>query len=124
VHTVIGLAEAAITVSIVAALAAGAPDRAVSSGRVMAGGLAVALLVAGVLAPWASSAPDGLESVAEKLQFANLATDSWAIAPDYEAPGVGWPALAVALAGIAGTVAVFASTYTLGRTASVRVRKR
>jgi cobalt/nickel transport system permease protein len=125
VHALIGLNEAAISVAIVAvALAARASERSLSTGHVMVGGLALAFAMAGLVAPLASSAPDGLERVAENLQFANLATPSWAVAPDYAVPGVGWPTLAVALAGIAGTVAVFASTYTVGRTAKVRVRKQ
>ena len=76
-------------------------------------------------APLASTAPDGLERVAQELNFANLGSENpWAIAPDYATPGIAWPALAVALAGIAGVAVVFATAYTLGRTATVKVRKR
>ena len=103
--------------------ATGAGDRPLSGRRVMAGGLIAAIAVAGLLAPWASSAPDGLDRVAQDLQIASLATSSWALAPEYAAPGVAWPALAVALAGIAGAFFVFASSYTVGRTALVKVRK-
>lgn len=124
VHAVIGLSEAMITVAILAlALAAGATHRPLSTRGVMACGLIAAIAVAGLLAPLASSAPDGLDRVAEDLQFAGLATSSWALAPEYAAPGVGWPALAVALAGIAGVVFVFVSSYTVGRSAMVKVRK-
>jgi len=124
VHTVIGMSEAMITVAILAiALAAGKNHRPLSTRGLMARGLIAAVAVAGLLAPWASSAPDGLDRVAEDLQFATLATSSWALAPEYSVPGVGWPALAVALAGIAGVVFVFVSSYTVGRTAMVKVRK-
>lgn len=123
VHVLIGLSETLITVALVGAALAGRAEhrRTLHRGAV---GLALAIAVAGLLAPMASSAPDGLARVAEDLQFASLATDSWAIAPDYVAPGVGWPALAVALAGIAGTVFVFVSAYTVGRTATAKVRKQ
>ena len=124
VHAGIGVSEALVSVALVAAgLALRGERQEFSTRQVMLGGLAVAIAIAGVLAPWASTAPDGLDRVANDLRFATLATDSWAVAPDYAAPGVGWPALAVALAGIAGTVFVFVSTYTVGRTATVKVRK-
>jgi cobalt/nickel transport system permease protein len=123
-HLVIALAEAAMTMTIVAAaLAMLAEDRVLSTRGVMVGGLALAVVVAGVLAPVASLNPDGLERVAVDLSFADLATGSWAIAPDYAAPGIAWPALAVAIAGIGGALFVFATTYTIGRTAKARVRK-
>jgi cobalt/nickel transport system permease protein len=124
VHFGIGVSEALLSVAVVAAgLALGAEQRVASTRKRAWIGLAIAVAVAGLLAPWASAAPDGLERVADDLRFASLATDSWAVAPDYAAPGVGWPALAVALAGISGAVFVFASTYSVGRTALARVRK-
>ncbi len=95
-----------------------------SSGQILAGGLLAALAVTGLLAPLASSAPDGLERVALDLNFADLAGDSWALAPDYTAPGIAWPALAAALAGIGGAVLVWASNYAMGRAALVKVRRR
>jgi cobalt/nickel transport system permease protein len=125
VHLLIALCEAIVTTTVVAAAIALASERRVFSTRGVAiGGLALAVAVAGLLAPWASSLPDGLERVAEDLQFASLATDTFAIVPDYEVPGIAWPAVAVALAGIAGVLVVFASSYTVGRTAKVRVPKR
>lgn len=125
IHAVIGLAEAAMTLAIVGVvlvIRAGAV-RSWTPGRVAMVSLAVAVFVAGALAPFASSAPDGLEHVALSLNLAEAPVTSWALAPDYEAPGVSWPALAVALAGIAGAVFVFVSTYTVGRTTLVRVPK-
>ena len=123
-HLVIALCEALMTMAIVAAaLLLVAEKRVLSTRSVILGGLALAVVLAGVAAPLASTRPDALERVAADLNFANLATDSWAIAPDYEAPLVTWPALAVAIAGIGGALFVFASAYTVGRTAKVRVRK-
>lgn len=124
VHLMIALCEAVITVAVVAAALALANERTLSPRSMAIGGLALAVVVAGILAPWASSLPDGLERVAEDLNFANLATTSWSALGDYEAPGISWPSLAVALAGILGVGFVFLSTYTVGRTAKVRVRKQ
>ena len=112
VHAVIGVSEALVTLAIVAALAAHSENRLPSSGRVAAIGLALAVAIAGLLAPWASSAPDGLQRVAQDLSIASLDT------------GIAWPALAVSLAGIAGVLFVFISAYTVDRTARVKVRKR
>ena len=125
IHALIGMCEAILTVAIVAALVAARPaGRSLSTRQLVAGGLILAVAVAGLLAPLASTAPDALDRVAQDLNFASFAAPSWAIAPDYAAPGIGWPALAVALAGIAGVLFVFVSAYTLGRAARVRVRKQ
>jgi cobalt/nickel transport system permease protein len=126
VHALIGICEAAITMSVLAlAHAAQRQLRGTSARRFAVGGLALAIVIAGVLAPLASTAPDGLERVADDFQIATLATAAdWSMAPDYSLPGITWPTLAVALAGIVGVAFVFAATYTLGRTATVKVRKR
>ncbi|OFW56358.1 MAG: hypothetical protein A2W01_00280 [Candidatus Solincola sediminis] len=77
-------------------------------------GLAIAAALALLVAPWASSSPDGLEKVAEDKGFIEKAEETepaWngAPIPDYSVPGIGdsHPALATALAGLAGTIAVF-----------------
>ncbi len=125
VHVVIALCEAIVTMTVVAAALALVAERRLTSPRSMTiAGLALAIAVAGILAPLASSSPDGLERVAADLSFSNLATSTFAVVPGYEAPGIAWPALAVAAAGIVGVAIVFASTYTVGRTAKVRVRKQ
>ena len=123
VHAAIGVSEALFSVAIVGAVLAGNKNRALSTRRVMIGGLALAAAVAGLIAPLASSAPDGLQRVAEDLNFANLATSSYAIAPDYAVPGIAWSLLAAALAGIAGVLVVFVMTYTISRTTTAKVRK-
>ena len=110
--------------AVVAAALAVVGRREFSTRSVLLGGLALAVVVAGLVAPLASSLPDGLERVAIDGGFAGLAIDSWAVAPDYEAPLVTWPALAVAIAGIGGALAVFASSYAVGQTAKARVPKR
>ena len=71
--------------------------------------LVATLLVAGVASYYASSHPDGLEYVAEKVGFADTAEDSpTAGSPlsDYEVKGVEDDALAGGLAGVIGALVV------------------
>jgi hypothetical protein len=71
--------------------------------------LVAALLVAGVASYYASSHPDGLEYVAEKVGFADTAEDSpTAGSPlsNYEVKGVEDDALAGGLAGVIGALVV------------------
>ncbi|MEW6553972.1 MAG: PDGLE domain-containing protein [Actinomycetota bacterium] len=89
-------------------------------------GLAIAVALALVVSPWASSSPDGLEKVAEDKGFIEQAEETepaWESAPipDYAVPGLTEEAvneetgeleevpnkLATALAGLIGTVAIF-----------------
>ena len=89
-------------------------------------GLAVAVALALIVSPWASSSPDGLEKVAEDKGFLEKAEETepaWdkAPIPDYAVPGLTKEAvdeetgevveeptkLATALAGFIGTVAIF-----------------
>jgi len=71
--------------------------------------LLAALLVAGGASYYASSHPDGLEYVAEKVGFADRAADSpTADSPlsDYQVKGVENDALAGGLAGVIGALVV------------------
>lgn len=71
-------------------------------------GLAVSLLLAGVVSFYASGHPDGLEFVSERLGFLDTARDSvTAGSPlaDYGVSGVGDDRLSGGLAGIAGVLA-------------------
>ncbi len=69
------------------------------------------LLVA-TISPLASSAPDGLERVAEDNSFLELAADSpFSIIADYAFPGIRNEALATILAGWTGTALVFGLAY-------------
>jgi len=80
--------------------------------------LAAALAVAVLLAPFASSWPDGLEKVAEALGFASRAQAEPAVAsplPDYQMPGITHPGLSTALAGVLGTMLVFVVVYAAAR---------
>lgn len=65
-------------------------------------------------APLASSSPDGLERVAEDKGFINLAQEApFQIIADYVFPGIQNEALATILAGIIGTLVLFAIVYAL-----------
>lgn len=80
-------------------------------------GLLVSLLVAGVVSYWASSHPDGLEHVAERVGFADTAEDSpTADSPlsDYQVKGVDDPALSGGLAGLIGSAVVLVAAGGLG----------
>ena len=82
----------------------------------LAGGLAVALLVVLVLAPNASSSPDGLERVAEDQGFIESAEDApFDLLPDYTIPGVDNEAASTVLAGAVGVLVVAAIALLAGR---------
>jgi PDGLE domain len=73
--------------------------------------LAVAIAIGTAVSPFASSSPDGLEKVAEEQGFLDRGrtapVQERAPAAGYAFPGVGNARLATALAGFAGTLAVF-----------------
>ena len=78
-------------------------------------GLAISALIVVILAPLASSDPDGLERVAEDHGFLQSARDAlYSIIPGYTVPGVGGN-LSTILAGLIGIVIVFALMVLLGR---------
>jgi PDGLE domain len=78
-------------------------------------GLAVAVLVVVILAPLASSDPDGLERVAEDSGFLASAQDAlYSILPDYSVPGVEDGTLTTILAGLIGLAIVFMLMWGLG----------
>jgi cobalt/nickel transport protein len=69
----------------------------------------LAIILALVISPFASSSPDGLEKVAEDKGFIDKAQDTWTKAPlpDYTVPGIKNEGLSTGLAGVIGVVAVF-----------------
>jgi len=82
-------------------------------------GLGISLVVAFFVSPWASSLPDGLEKVIERFVPAerNEETEQrpFSPLPDYGIPGIGSERLSTGLAGIIGTVVVFAAVFFLGK---------
>lgn len=76
-------------------------------------GLIICLAVA-LLSPLASGAPTGLDTVAEDKGFIDKALEPpYQIIPDYVFPGVGNEAAATIIAGIIGTLLLFAIGYGL-----------
>ena len=73
--------------------------------------LAIAIGLATAVSPYASSAPDGLERVAEDKAFLEQGTvhsvQAEAPVPDYAFPGVDDARVATGLAGFTGTLLVF-----------------
>jgi len=74
----------------------------------------VVCLALATIAPLASSAPDGLERVAEDKGFIGLAENApFEIMADYVFPGVENEALATVMAGWLGTLILFGVAYGL-----------
>jgi len=126
VHLLIGLGEGLISALVFLAILRTRPDLVTAAGEAngqagwgelvrygVLGALGLAVWVAPFACPW----PDGLESVAARLGFAQKATEPMlpSLAPDYRVPGVEWAAGATAIAGAAGTLVVFGLALLLGR---------
>lgn len=123
-HSLIGVGEALITGMVLSYVVVQRPDLiyepdatsgiVAATGRTLWTGGVVALAIAAFLAPFASEYADGLEAVAERSQFDQLAEPPQPlILADYEIPlpwgeatGGAWQKFSVSLAGIAGTVCV------------------
>lgn len=77
-------------------------------------GLFIALTIALVLSPFASSFPDGLEKVAEQKGFIEKGEGPAVVQspiPDYTWPGVKHEGVATSLSGLLGTLIVFSFAY-------------
>ena len=127
VHMLIGLGEALITALVLVAVASARPellehktDEHTDSGygTVLVFGLLISFGLALFVAPFACSWPDGLDKLAQTLGFEHRAGGQPLIhspIPDYQLPGVSSAAVATALAGVIGTVIVFALAFLLAR---------
>jgi len=121
VHVLIGIGEGLITVGALAFVAVVRrdlvePARAPAGGwRWAAVGLVLALAVS-LLAPLASTHPDGLERVAEDLGFSGAAQDApYQAIPDYVFPGISNQVLATIVAGLVGTLLVAGIAFAVAR---------
>lgn len=142
VHALIGLGEAAITVAALAFIASVRPDllqareRAIATGQAapaggiraalrsgptwLAAGIVVSALVVVILAPFASSHPDGLERVAIDKGFEAVAkANPYEILPDYTIPGLDGTASTI-LSGLIGVVIVLAVALGIARIIAAR----
>lgn len=76
----------------------------------------ISLGIGGIISLFASKNPDGLDRVAIDSGFDTHATSLFpALMQDYVFPGIQNPALATSLAGIAGTLTVFAILLLIGK---------
>ena len=144
VHALIGVGEGIISGLIVSAVLASRPDlvygaraagyrgvararvsRAAVGGFVLAG-VAVAVVLLALVAPLASSAPDGLERVASDHQVAEMGAAS-AISgspvAEYDVAGIDDPRIATILAGTLGLGLTFAVGAALMRATSRGARE-
>lgn len=121
VHAVIGLGEALITAAALgfilrtrADIIERSTDAPAGKGWVAAGVTLSALVL--LLAPMASTDPDGLERVAEDLGFLGLAVDTpYVLFPDYSIPFLGDTQAATILAGAMGALLVGTLALLLAR---------
>ncbi len=115
IHALIGIGEGLITLGAVSLLMASKPQLVdqtskanIKSSLVWVVGMVFTVILL-VFSPLASSKPDGLEWVAEKLGFLIMAQDaSYHIIPDYVLPGIQNEALATIFAGVIGVLIVIA----------------
>lgn len=122
VHAAIGVLEGALTVCAWRLVVAVRPALADSSrGGAPAGVLGLALAAGlALLAPWASTDPDGLERVAIVLGFHGFARTPWlGVFPDYRVPAVPDP-WSTALAVFLGAVVAYSVLRAVVRLVAVR----
>lgn len=143
VHLVIGLGEAGITALLVASVLATRPDlvrlarlgsAAATGGLPTRGhrafvltGLGLAALVAGLLSPFASALPDGLEYVSARLGFAGEASAATTPLQGYAVPGVLDERASTGLAGVLGALVVLAAAVAVvaaARSARARAERQ
>ena len=75
--------------------------------------------------PFASTFPDGLEKVAEKLGFVDRGSAALhSPAPDYSTPGISNGRLSGSVAGVLGAGIVFLCAYLVGRALSAARDRR
>ena len=126
VHALIGIGEGLITAMVIGSVAKLRPEllepprQAEPANRLMpvlAFGLLVSFGLTLFVSPFACPWPDGLEHVAEKLGFSNIATEPVVpgLLPDYQWKGIGNVSLSTAVSGLIGTAAVFVVGWIITR---------
>ncbi|MBC5795278.1 MAG: energy-coupling factor ABC transporter permease [Sphaerospermopsis sp.] len=120
VHILIGVGEGLITGGVLAYLATARPDLLPGEEEKFGGWLIPVVsifLVAGVLSLFASAWPDGLERVAENLDFINKAEEVRVVVPtplaDYEIQGLG--PIGTSITGWVGATACFAVAFGIAK---------
>jgi cobalt/nickel transport system permease protein len=124
-HSLIGIGESLISGGVIRFVATRRPELLyhppASSGRpwrrTLAAGLATAVVVALLLSPLASSAPDGLEAAVQHSELRAAETPSLSLFGGYDQVlgNEGWESWSVVLSGLIGTLVVFGIALVLGR---------
>lgn len=113
-HALIGIGEALLTVAACGALSA--TIKTLGDGSKTLAPLAASVVIAFVLSPFASAAPDGLERVAAQHNFLTDSASAFeAPLPDYTVPGIVSDSLTTGFAGLIGVLACFALAWGLVR---------
>ena len=121
IHCLIGLGEGLISAIVLAAILSKRPEilekaPTEKSKGAFVYGLLSSLGIAVFAAPFACSWPDGLDSVAAKLGFEHKAVEgSHAWLAEYRFPGIQSEGLSIALAGLVGSLLVFALALGVSR---------
>lgn len=118
IHVLIGIGEGLITLGAVTFIYSNRRDllnmkseKQTGNQSILISGVLITLVLA-ILAPLASSHPDGLEWVASKIGFINFAKEPfYQLIPDYLIPGLQNEIVATILAGIIGALIVFSIIY-------------
>ncbi|MGE3841033.1 MAG: energy-coupling factor ABC transporter permease [Vicinamibacterales bacterium] len=127
IHALIGVGEGVITALVLSALMQTRPELIPGAteapneghvGRAALVGFATTIALLLLVAPYAASAPDGLERVSAVLGFSQLFGPAPASTPmpDYQMPGLVSTASATVLAGVAGALVVFVMASILAST--------
>jgi len=124
-HSVIGIGESLISGGIIRYVATRRPELLYNPPTIAPGpwrtaittGFWLALLAIVLLAPFASSSPDGLESAIAESELSPLHSDSFSLFDNYTAiiATNNWESWSVVLSGLLGTSIVFFIAMVLGR---------
>ena len=129
VHMLIGIGEGMVTALVLSLVWTARPDLlsdfalapSIAPARrplapLLAYGLLISLGLALFISPFASSSPDGLDKTAQTLGFEEHAAAILpAPLPDYEFNFLGLSAISTSIAGLIGTLIVFALAWALAR---------
>lgn len=130
IHMLIGIGEALITVGVLGFINQVRPElisvekiEALGNYSWVIGGVLIAILVV-LISPWASISPDGLERVAEDLEFLYMGQEGlYQLLPDYIIPALGESGFSKILAGIIGIVVVFLVVFGIGRIVQYQLKE-
>lgn len=125
IHMLIGIGEAITTTFVIVSIARISPEKLsdmdgsdirLAFSHVIGYGMIISIGLVLFVSPFASSWPDGLEKISQKLGF-DIAGSNKAIIPspisDYGFPGIGSTAISTIIAGIIGTLLAFLLSYLL-----------